>query len=220
MYSFFNSEDEKTYELEDANMDPAEKKKKVEKIIQDHVVWAMGAGLIPIPLMDIAAVTAVQLDMIKKISKVYEQEFSEVQVKAWVSTLAGGVGVRMAADTLKFIPGFGSLIGGISMSMLSGATTYGFGKVFATHFESGGTLINFDPEKAKSYFADQFRQGKEYAAKMKDQFSKKQSAAKKQAPDANEQMIQKLKDLATLRDSGAISEEEYAKLKDKLLSQI
>ena len=42
---------------------------KVQEIIQNHIVFSMIAGAIPLPLADIAAVTAIQLDMIKQIAK-------------------------------------------------------------------------------------------------------------------------------------------------------
>lgn len=107
---------------------------EAQKIIQDHVIWSMGAGLLPIPMMDVAAVSAIQMDMVKKITSLYNQEFSNLQAKAWVSTLAGSLGARFAAESLKFIPGYGSLIGGVTMSLLSGATTYAIGKVFLQAF--------------------------------------------------------------------------------------
>src|SRR4051812_47831293 len=39
--------------------DPA----RAQKIVRDHVLWSIGAGLVPIPLMDVAAVTAIQNEM-------------------------------------------------------------------------------------------------------------------------------------------------------------
>ena len=37
------------------------KREKAENIIQRHILYSMGAGAIPIPLIDLGAVTAVQL---------------------------------------------------------------------------------------------------------------------------------------------------------------
>ena len=46
--------------------------KDIEKIITDHVGFSMIAGAIPIPVLDILAVSAIQLDMIRQLAKKYE----------------------------------------------------------------------------------------------------------------------------------------------------
>ena len=46
--------------------------KNIDDIIKRHVYWAIGAGLIPIPAADIAAVTAIQLDMLKQVCSFYD----------------------------------------------------------------------------------------------------------------------------------------------------
>ncbi len=58
------------------------------------------------------------------------------------------------------IPGIGTLVGGTSMAVMGGAATYAVGKVFQQHFENGGTLENFDPEKAKETFEAKLEEGK------------------------------------------------------------
>ena len=45
------------------------KAKTADEIIRSHVLWALGAGLMPVPLFDIAAVTAVQMDMLKQLAE-------------------------------------------------------------------------------------------------------------------------------------------------------
>jgi uncharacterized protein (DUF697 family) len=40
-------------------------------IIKSHVVGSMGGGAIPIPFIDVVAVTAIQLDMIKQLARFY-----------------------------------------------------------------------------------------------------------------------------------------------------
>ena len=39
-----------------------------KKIVRNYMWWSMGAGLIPVPLVDMAAVTGVQLKMVADIS--------------------------------------------------------------------------------------------------------------------------------------------------------
>ena len=66
-----------------------DKQVQANKIVSDHVVWSLGAGLMPIPLFDIAAVTAVQMDMLKQLSDLFEVDYSKSAGKAFVSALTG-----------------------------------------------------------------------------------------------------------------------------------
>ena len=48
--------------------DNSERTKHAETIIRNHVIWSMGAGMIPILVADVFAVSALQLDMIRQLS--------------------------------------------------------------------------------------------------------------------------------------------------------
>src|SRR5262245_37285966 len=61
-----------------------------EAIIQRNVLWAVGAGIIPVPIVDFVAVTGVQLKMVKELSDVYEVPFKSHIVKKLVYTLLSG----------------------------------------------------------------------------------------------------------------------------------
>ena len=47
------------------------------------------------------------------------------------------------------------------------AGTYAIGGVFMQHFESGGTLLDFEPKKMREYFSSKLEEGKEIAASMR-----------------------------------------------------
>ncbi|MBF0287223.1 MAG: DUF697 domain-containing protein [SAR324 cluster bacterium] len=142
-----------------------------EKIINNNVLWAMGLGIIPLPLISLAGTSVVQLRMIFQLSELYGVEFSENRVKLIIGALAGGLGTAVLAQSaislLKPIPFVNSVavIGGIPLMM--GATTYGLGKVFDLHFSSGGTLLDFDFKKLRAYFVQQIDDGKKVAATLK-----------------------------------------------------
>jgi uncharacterized protein (DUF697 family) len=132
-----------------------------------YVPLAAGAGIIPVPLVDIAAVIGVQLKMLAEVSDLYGKPFAESRAKLLVSALLGGVTSRaLAASLLKALPGLGSVVGGISLSVAAGGTTYAVGHVFIRHFENGGTLLNFEPGKMKTLFREQFERGKTYAQRV------------------------------------------------------
>ena len=45
---------------------------EADAVIRNHLVWAMGAGFIPVPIADFFAVGAIQLDMVRQLCRVYE----------------------------------------------------------------------------------------------------------------------------------------------------
>jgi uncharacterized protein (DUF697 family) len=139
--------------------------------VQRYMLWSMGAGLIPVPWLDIGAVAGVQLKMLHRLSQHYGVEFSKNRGKSIIAALVGTITahtLRRGALTgfLKSIPIIGA-IGMVSMSIFSGAMTYAIGKVFIQHFESGGTFLDFDPQKVKDHFFKHFEEGKIKASEAK-----------------------------------------------------
>jgi uncharacterized protein (DUF697 family) len=182
-----------------------------DAVIRNHMIWSMGAGFIPVPIADLFAVSAIQLDMIRQLCKIYEIDFKQTEGKAVITALTGSGLARLGARAVKFIPGVGSVLGGITMSALSGASTYALGEVFKKHFETGGTFLDFDPARLKNYYNEKFEKGKDLA----DELSRKQEDGRK-AAEASE-MVEKLKDLAQMRAEGLISDEEYEVMKRRLI---
>lgn len=146
----------------------AERSKHAETIIRSHVVWSMGMAVIPLPLADVFAVGAAQLDMIRQLCHVYDKEFSETAGKAIATSLSSSILARIGASSLiKLIPGIGTIVGGVTSSVLAGASTYALGEVFKTHFELGGTILDFDVDRLKKYYNEKFEKGKTIAKQWK-----------------------------------------------------
>jgi uncharacterized protein (DUF697 family) len=206
------------------------RKKKAELIIRNHMIWSMGAGLIPVPVADFFAVGAIQLDMIRQMCKVYEIDFKEKDGKAVVSALTGAGLSRLGANTaVKFIPGVGSIIGGVTMSVLSGASTYAIGEAFKKHFETGGTFLDLDTSRIRKMYDDLFEKGKKMASDIQDKKKKSGktyndilSEETEEALDqdkTHDTVIKKLKEIAELKDKGVITEEEFQDLKKGILGK-
>jgi uncharacterized protein (DUF697 family) len=144
---------------------------QARKTVRNYAIGSMAVGLIPVPLVDIAALTGVQLKMLHKLAGEYEIEFSQELVKSLVGALLGGVIPVTVASPLgsliKLVPGVGQASGTISMVVMGGAGTYAVGSVFVEHFESGGTFLTFDPEKAKGRFKTLFEEGKKVVTRKK-----------------------------------------------------
>ncbi|MBT8228929.1 MAG: DUF697 domain-containing protein [Saprospiraceae bacterium] len=194
-------------------------------IIKNHMIWSMGAGFIPVPVADFFAVSAIQLDMIRQLSKIYEINFKETEGKAVISALTGSGIARIGARAIKFIPGIGSVLGGVTLAVLSGASTYALGEVFKKHFETGGTFLDFDPSRLKKYYDEKFEKGKQMAKDMEKSQRKNHEEAESVSDEAkaivldeNEDVIGKLKELNELKKDGVITEEEFEKLKKDLIA--
>jgi uncharacterized protein (DUF697 family) len=146
---------------------------KADKCVMRYTYGGMGVGLLPLPLVDLAALTALQLKMLHSLSDLYEVKFMDNLGKASISSLAGGYlpvanTSGLAASLTKFVPGVGSFLAYGSAVMLNGAATYAIGKVFAQHFASGGTFLTFDPDAVREYFAKQYEKGKEVVSSLKN----------------------------------------------------
>lgn len=151
-------------------MDSKKQKAVANSVIRNHIIWSMGTGLIPLPVVDFFAVSAVQLDMVRQLSKIYDVDFKETEGKAVITSLTGsGLAQLGKRAAIKLIPGVGSVVGGIAMSVLSGASTYALGEVFREHFETGGTFLDFDPGRLKKYYQEKFEKGKKVAQEIRDE---------------------------------------------------
>ena len=199
----------------------SEREKHADTIIKNHIVWSMGAGLIPVPIVDFFAVSGIQLDMIRQLCKLYDQDFKESEGKAIITSLTGSGLARMGAKAMvKFIPGIGSVIGGVTMAVLSGASSYALGEVFKKHFETGGTFLDFDPKRLKKMYNEKFEKGKKVAEQIKKENDRKREAAEQMAESKlSGKAVDKLRELAELRREGLITEEEFTAMKKKLIGE-
>ena len=132
-----------------------------EQIVKRYSLYSGVAGLVPVPLVDIAAITGVQLKMLSELAKNYGVPFYQEQGKAIVSALLGSIiptklGFGAAGSLLKGLPVVGPVLGIFTTSIFGGAATWAVGKVFIQHFASGGTFLDFDPDKVRSYFQSEY----------------------------------------------------------------
>ncbi|MBX2814344.1 MAG: DUF697 domain-containing protein [Saprospiraceae bacterium] len=190
-------------------------KELAHDIVKSHVMYSLGAGLVPVPLLDIAAVSAVQLDMLRQLAKLYGKSFKESSGKSWISVITGSTLARMGASLVKTIPGIGSILGGVTMSALSGASTYAIGQVFIWHFSTGGDFMDFNFDKAKEIYEKEFEKGKKVA---KDLAKEKEQAEAEEVLDDNP--YDKLEKLAALKDKGIISQQDFEEQKKRILDAI
>ncbi len=198
------------------------REEQADKIIQNHVLYSMGLGIIPLPFVDIVGVTATQVDMIHQISKLYGKKFSDIAGKSFIASTTGTSLARIGASFIKAIPGIGSVIGGVSMSIMSGASTYAIGQVCKRFFEDGLDLDDIDQDLAKSIYEEELEKGKQVASDLKSKAEKEKkqpTAAATAAPKEEEDIYTQLLKLGELKEKGVITDEEFQKMKKALVDK-
>lgn len=145
---------------------------RAHKVVRNHTYVSTAIGLLPLPLIDMVAISGNQLTMLARLSKIYDVPYKKNLVKSLLSVLlydlsAAGT-VRITSSLLKSVPIIGQVAGSVAMSGYSLAATYAIGQVFIQHFEAGGTFLDFDPKAVKAYFNEQFEEGKKVAEELKE----------------------------------------------------
>jgi len=133
---------------------------EVQSIIENSVLWSMGAAAIPVPIGDFIAVTAVQLDMLKRLSKAMGKDYQEISARAFILALNSGISAKIGASLIKGIPGVGTFVGSISLPIMSAASTYSLGNLFVSVIGQYGSLENIDMHIAKAQFKEFYEVGK------------------------------------------------------------
>ncbi len=94
----------------------AERGEVANKLVDRFALWSGVAGLIPIPVVDVLAVGGLQIQMLRRLSQIYDVQFSENRGKALIAALAGtmipatsgmGAASAMKADPGRQYPGGG-----------------------------------------------------------------------------------------------------------------
>ncbi len=121
----------------------ARRRALARKIVDRHKNYAALGGLVPLPVANIASVTAINLRMVKQLSELYEVPFQRDRTRSLIVGLIGGVvptgvGAATSSTLMWIIPG-GLLLGLGASALTAGALTRGIGLVFIESFESGAT---------------------------------------------------------------------------------
>lgn len=109
---------------------------EIADAVHTHAGIAVASAWIPVTGLDIAALTANIWAMYVRINKKLGISFSENMMKSIGSAVAANLASNLAlagvGSALKFIPGLGSIAGGIIMSAAMYGTTVGAGWIYLT----------------------------------------------------------------------------------------
>lgn len=189
------------------------KREQADSIIRNHVLYSIGGGLIPIPLIDMAAVTALQMNMLEQLADLYGITMSRSIAKSFITALTGSTVAKLGASLVKAIPVVGSVVGGVAMSATSGASTYAVGQVAIGQFEQARDLKDVDIEDARVSYEEAFEQGKKVVEEMEEEKETRQ-------PETPDEVLDALEKLSVLKDKGVISAKEFEAQKKKLLDRL
>lgn len=163
--------------VEKAGLSKAE---QADKVVRNYALGSIVPSLVPVPMLDLAAVTAIQLKMLHSLAEIYGLPFKQEFGRSAIASLTGGTialsTARVVSSAVKAIPVVGSIVGAATMPVINGGTTYAVGKVFTQHFESGGTFLTFDAAKVREYFEAQFKEGKALVASAASSDTKEAAA--------------------------------------------
>lgn len=135
-----------------AQHDAGGRRSLARAIIERHAAYAAVGGVIPVPIANVAGVTAVIVRMVKVLSGLYGVPFERDRARAMVIGLMGGtvptgLGAVTASTLVALIPG--SAVIGLGVSSIAAiACTRSIGRVFVEHFEGGATLNELPPQKS------------------------------------------------------------------------
>jgi len=146
-------------DIQSSEMTDERRDELASQVVDRFSLYAGAAGLIPVPVADVAVVGGVQLQMLRRLSEIYDVPFSENRGKSLIASVAGALIPASGATStaigvgslLKGLPGIGTLVGAVSMPVFSAGATYAIGKLFIQHFASGGTLLDFNPPDYREF---------------------------------------------------------------------
>ena len=136
----------------------SDKDQLATEVVKKYALYTAGAGLIPLPLVDMAAIAGLEVKMLADLGNVYDVPFEADRVRPIVAALIGGytstrLGQGVGATLLKGVPVVGTVLGSLAVPAFASGLTWAIGKVFIQHFASGGTFLDFDPGKVRAYFS-------------------------------------------------------------------
>ena len=148
----------------------ARRRALAHKIVSRHKNYAAMGGLVPLPVVNIAGITAINLRMVKQLSELYQVPFERDRTRSLIVGLIGGavptgVGAATSSTLMWIVPG-GMLLAVGATALTAGALTRGIGLVFIDSFESGAlsqsqrhslpTPEGGDPVRDRYVYEDKF----------------------------------------------------------------
>src|SRR5262249_29167046 len=132
--------------------------RKATPTIVAYSTLAGTAGALPVPVVDVVLLSAVQTRMVYDLANLYGQPLTRARFMELTSALGLGLLSRQAGQMLiKLIPGLGTVIGSVAGGALAAASTFALGKAFCYYYRA--VLEGRTPDAAdlKRYYHEQLK---------------------------------------------------------------
>lgn len=111
------------------------KVKRAHKIVAGTIAGSFAEGFSPIPFSDAILLVPTQIGMIAAITVVFGKKIDDAVLTAFISSVLGTSGTTIAGKTatsniLKFLPGVGTVIGGVISGSTAGILTMALGEAY------------------------------------------------------------------------------------------
>ena len=135
------------------------------RVISTAVKWSAAAAIVPVPYVDLLALGAVQVKMVRDLAQIYGLEAEGETLKGVISALLGtlapaAISGGLLGSALKVIPVGGTIVGSVGLAAFGSAATYAIGKIFVAHFDQGGTVKSFSAEAIEADLKKEFAAAK------------------------------------------------------------
>jgi uncharacterized protein (DUF697 family) len=132
-------------------------------VVRLYSMIGAGVGLLPGGLLNFGAILIVQIAMVWRIANIFGHNEGKERIRGSILSLIGSAVPTVVGHSAGFavatIPAIiaGTAVYFIVTPVLAYAMTQAVGKAFIMHFESGGTLLTFDPRAFGEYFLKEFQ---------------------------------------------------------------
>jgi uncharacterized protein (DUF697 family) len=124
----------------DENQNIAKRREQARKIVGRYKYYAAAGGLLPVPVVNVAGITAINMRMVKALSEFYRVPLDREWARSTILAFIGGVaptGLGVAtASTLALVTPIAGLFGIAISSASAAALTRGLGSIFIERFET------------------------------------------------------------------------------------
>ena len=139
------------------------KNEQANAIIRRYALFGTASGLIPVFGLDVAALTAIQVKMIKELAGVYEYDIDDQMIRMSITTgvtsLAGRLVTAVATSITKAFSPLKFIIGGATQAALSGFLTAETGKIYQARMANGQNPADISVSEIVNHVVSMVQQG-------------------------------------------------------------
>ena len=140
------------------------KEQQADAVIRRYALFGTAAGLIPSFGLDVAALTAIQVKMIRELAEIYEYDVNDQMIRMTITTGVTALGGRLltgiATSITKAFSPLKFLVGGATQAALSGFTTAEIGKIYQARLSSGENPADITVSEIVNHIVAQVQEGK------------------------------------------------------------